>query len=120
MKVLAESTIKIDSIGMVCGFGTPQGSAIDNNMDEEIAERVFGVPRSVIDAWPWGIPAFSSDRRHAASVALQMLAKPEATREKFNRILSDHVKRASETGSLAESLVVLTPDVICTAAIKSL
>lgn len=113
---MASSKVRIDADGMVCGHGTEGGYDID----EEIAVRVFGMDRELVQAWIWEIPGFSSDRRHAASVVQQMLSKPEDVRSRFEALLASHVKRASSGASISEAIVVLTPDVICECAIKSL
>ena len=93
---------------------------MDDEINEEIAERVFGVPRSVIEAWPWSVPDFYADRRYAAAVVHQMTLKPSQIRSIFERLLSEHADRAGVNGGIAEALITLTPDIICEAAIKSL
>lgn len=116
MRIKASHSIRTDANGYVCGYGTDDGCDID----EEIAMRVFGMDRERVRDWMWEIPGFSSDRRHAAAVVQQMLSKPEDVRSTFESLLSNHVKRASSGKSFAEAIVVLTPDVICECAIKSL
>lgn len=116
MRIKASHGVRVDADGYVCGFGTDDGFDID----EEIAIRVFGMDRELIAAWAWEIPGFSSDRRYAAAVVQRMLSKPEDVRSTFESLLSIHVKRASSGNIFAEAIVVLTPDVICDCAIKSL
>ena len=89
-------------------------------LDKEIAEHVFGIPRSQIDAWPWGVPEFSTDRRWAAAVVGKMLSRGGLT-ARFN----DHLELASLRWAgmkpdISAVVVVLTPDEICQAALMAI
>ncbi|MDD5177362.1 MAG: hypothetical protein PHQ05_13170 [Sterolibacterium sp.] len=96
---------------------------IGEELDAAIAREVFGVTQAVIDAWPWPVPEFSTDRRWAAAVAEKMLFSPD-WREPFDCKLHAAAKvagweSAEQFSGLATLLTVLTPDVICQSALKT-
>lgn len=101
------------------------GSAdeIGEELDSRIAEEVFGVSRAAIDGWPWGVPAFSSDRRWSADVIGKMLVHPalalfDAELERV-ALRWGWMKNPGHGGPSA-LVLVLTPDEICHAALRAI
>jgi hypothetical protein len=92
-------------------------------LDVDVARLVFGVSQEAIDAWPWGVPCFSTDRGKAADVVGRMLA--HSVREAFEVELENAATQwgwgvKPEYAGAATLLLVLTPDEICRAALKAL
>jgi hypothetical protein len=86
-------------------------------LDEAIARDVFCLPQEQIDAWPWGVPAFSVDRNFAAGVAARLWAFDHL------RIAFEHKLRARvprQHGGIVECLFVCTPGDICNAALETI
>jgi hypothetical protein len=93
---------------------------MDNEeLDIEIAVHVFGVSRDAVEAWPWPIPGFSSDRRWSAAVVTEMWSRNNSETKVFERKLRTLADACKLNGGLAELMVVNTPDEICKAAITA-
>lgn len=95
----------------------------DDELDVAVAEQVFGVSREIIEAWPWGVPAFSSDRQWSAGVVGCMLAHP--ARELFDVELERAAirwgwKAQPEYAGAGALVLVLTPEEICKAALAAI
>lgn len=90
----------------------------DRNID--IARKIFGIANEILDAWPWGVPEFSSDRRWSAAVVTAMWSKPDNVRLEFERQMLELAARMKLKGGLVEAMVVNTPDEICKAALTAL
>ncbi len=92
-------------------------------LDEEIAEYLFGVSRETIEAWPWGVPEFSSDRRWSSAVVTEMYGQPAPIRILFEQrlqALADKARAKGGKGGLVELMVINTPEEICKAALWAL
>lgn len=92
-------------------------------LDIAVAQEVFGVPRAVIDAWPWGVPAFSSQRELSSDVVGRMIAHP--AREQFDAALESAARKwgwkaLPEHSGISAAILVLTPDEICRAALAAI
>lgn len=97
-----------------------QNEEQSEEMDIQIAELVFGLPREQIDAWPWGVPEFSTDRRWSAAVILKMLV------HESHHLFNEQLERAAVAWGwkkkpgfcgLDSAILILTPDEICKAAL---
>ncbi len=89
---------------------------MDNEeLDEAVAREVFGLSQEQIDAWPWGVPGFSSDRNHAAWV-LCRIWPDEDKRAAMEREL--RARLPLEDGGLLKALIVAAPDEICATALS--
>lgn len=92
-------------------------------LDKSIAGEVFGISPTAIDAWPWGVPPFSTDRNCSAAVVAKMLAHPAL--DQFDTELRRAAlrwgwgKRKTHEGPSA-LVLVLTPDEICRAALRAI
>jgi hypothetical protein len=84
-------------------------------LDIEVARDVFGLSQQQIDTWPFGVPAFSSDRSAAAQVICRLW--PSDVRPIFEKHLEARLPRLH--GGLAETVMVATPDEICRAALSA-
>lgn len=96
---------------------------IGDDLDLRVAEELFGLSKAAIKEWPWGVPAFSSNRRWSADVIGKMLVHP--ARELFDVELERSAQhwgwkktRADEGASVL--VLVLTPDEICHAALRAI
>lgn len=85
-------------------------------LDQTVAREVFGLSQGQIDAWPWGVPHFSSDRNFAAGIISHLWCFDD-TRRSLEREFAARLPKLR--GGLAESLMVATPDEICKAAISA-
>lgn len=91
------------------------------SMDRAISIEVFGVSADAVDAWPWPLPEFSTDRRWSEAVSQRMLYS-EAHRVGFESALEAAAtyagyRSADKFSGIATLTMVLTPDVICRAAL---
>ncbi len=97
---------------------------MDEELNKQVAEHVYGMTREAIEALPWGVPDFSGDRTWAAGVANRMLRHPKPVLTRFDAALSDAAKAwgwgsKPEHQEISVMLIVLTPDEICRAALKA-
>ncbi|KGH29343.1 hypothetical protein [Comamonas thiooxydans] len=100
---------------------------MDEELNKQVAEHVYGMTREAIEALPWGVPDFSGDRTWAAGVANRMLRHPKPVLTRFDAALSDAAKAwgwgwgsKPEHQGISVLLIVLTPDEICKAALKAI
>lgn len=90
---------------------------VDNeDLNESVAREVFGLFQEQIDAWPWSVPPFSSDRNYAAGI-VSRLWEAEATRKALEKALT--ARLPSLHGGIAEILMVATPRELCRAALSA-
>lgn len=98
---------------------------MDEELNKQVAEHVYGMTREAIAALPWGVPDFSGDRTWAAGVANRMLRQPRPVLSRFDAALSEAAKAwgwesKPEHQGISVPLIVLTPDEICKAALKAI
>lgn len=98
---------------------------MDEELNKQVAEHVYGMTRQAIEALPWGVPDFSGDRTWAAGVANRMLRQPLPVLSRFDAALSEAAKAwgwgsKHEHQGISVPLIVLTPDEICKAALKAI
>jgi hypothetical protein len=86
------------------------------DLDRAIAREVFGLSQEQIDAWPWGVPEFSSSRSDAAKVLCQIWLS-EDKRAVMERELC--ARLPLQGVGLVKTLIVATPDEICAAALSA-
>jgi hypothetical protein len=90
------------------------GNVPSQEIDEAIARELFGLSQEQIDAWPWGVPPFSTERGFAASVVGRIWSF-DAPRSIFEKCLALRLPQIH--GGIAEIIFAATPDVICEAAL---
>ena len=94
----------------------------NDELNDSIAAEVFGVSKSLLDAWPWPKPDFAGDRRWSAAVCTHMWGMPDSVRLAFERELvglaDTFIKRGGK-GGICELMVANTPDEICKAALTA-
>jgi hypothetical protein len=93
------------------------GFSDSTEIDMAIAKLVFGLSQAQIDAWPWGIPAFSTDRHCSADVVARMAIEPQG--RLFNEIITRRAEEIAPRAALPSLIVVLSPDEICLAAVSA-
>ena len=85
-------------------------------IDEVVAREIFGCTQEQIDAWPFGVPAFSQDRNRAGDIVSRIWAFDDV-REIFEKHLTARLPRLH--GGVAELLFLCGPREICEAALKA-
>ena len=87
-----------------------------DDMDKAIAREVFGLSEGQIEAWPFGVPEFSTNGHDARGV-VNRLYSFDRHREAFDRHLARLIPYLH--GGLCEQLLVCTPEDICEAALMA-
>jgi len=80
-----------------------------------VVQRLLGFSEREIDGWPWGLPEFSTDRRHAAGL-VNWIWLSEPHRKSFDRHMAERMPKPHH-GGIAETLVVCIPSLICEVAL---
>ena len=93
----------------------PVHPAGDPDVDHDIAKKLFGFSEEQIDAWPWGVPVFSSDRQYAAGL-VNWIWLSEPHRKSFDRHMAERMPKPHH-GGIAETLMVCIPSLICEVAL---
>ena len=60
-------------------LATASAGYAEADLDAQIAKVVFGLDSAAVQAWPWGVPPFSTERNWAAAVVGRMLAHEAAS-----------------------------------------
>lgn len=90
-------------------------------MDRAIAHEVFGIPLETLDAWPFPLPAFSTERREANRAMTAVWGRGGAVRAVLDAELAKTVALCVPADWLGYSsaLVVLCPDAVCSAVLTA-
>lgn len=100
-----------------CQFG-PNDAALE--LDREVVEVVFGISPAVIDAWPFELPRFSTDRHAAGLVLTRVHTLPDGP-TRLQQALSDELDEWLPPGDRSHFavLTVMTAAAMCRAAVSA-
>ena len=104
-------------------LATASAGYAEADLDAQIAKVVFGLDSAAVQAWPWGVPPFSTERNWAAAVVGRMLAHEAASEfdaELERRALLWGWKNDRKNKNIPALILVLTPDEICKAALDAI
>ena len=85
----------------------------NTDLDFDVCKFVFKIDP---EEYKWGVPFFSSDRNAAAIVNTEMAFRDGNTKDEYEKALKIIVSKCDGNGT-SISLMVLTPDEICKAAV---
>ena len=89
------------------------------SIDTNIAKKVFGFCEEILSNTDLPPFEYSSSRTAAAKVVEKVWLSNQQTRAKFNSFIENKFSEIQVGGGEVEFLLVITPDIICEAAIHA-